>query len=175
MANSWAAACCSGRTTRRLEPAPLELTPDASFNDSATLAAYITANRPQIVAETHVVPEVFAGQSFKAGAVFNDLTTWFAPGIDSTARHHFAINTCNGCHAVQETGTVFLHLAPTPVGVPAQRSRWLTGTVIEDPETGELRTFDDLGRRKADLQAIVCCALAAPSDHTLRNGIRRVH
>ncbi|MEO7731587.1 MAG: hypothetical protein ABIY55_11485, partial [Kofleriaceae bacterium] len=69
-------------TSGRLEPATLDRTPDLGFNDSATLASYINANQPQIIAETHTVPALLDGQPFKAGAVFNDLNTWFAPGVD---------------------------------------------------------------------------------------------
>jgi len=159
----------------RLEPSPLELTPDLSFNNSAVLAAYITANQPAIIAETQDLPVALDGAPFKAGAVFNDLRTWFAPGVDGEARHHFAINTCNGCHSVQETGTPFLHLAPRPAGAESLRSRWLTGTVINDPATGALRSFDDLGRRKADLKAIVCSGSDGPPRGKLRKGIHRSH
>jgi hypothetical protein len=162
-------------STGRLEPATVELTPDFAFNHTPALAAYITANQAQILAETHTVPELLAGQPFRAGAVFNDLTTWFAPGVDNEARHHFAINTCNGCHGAQETGTGFLHLVPRPPGTQAQRSRWLTGTVVDDPVTGLPRTFDDLGRRKADLKAIVCPRSGTPALDMLRKGIARVH
>jgi hypothetical protein len=121
------------------------------------------------------VPRFFGGQRFQAGAVFNELDTWFAPGVDSEARHQFAINTCNGCHAAQETGTAFLHLRPRPAGQPSRRSRWLTGLVFDDPVTGAPRLFDDLGRRKADLQSIVCHDPATlPLEH-VRKGLSRAH
>jgi hypothetical protein len=162
-------------TSGRLEPAALELTPDLGFDNSSTLAAYINANQAQIIAETHTVPEVFGGQPFKAGAVLNRLNTWFAPDVDTEARHHFAINTCNGCHAVQETGTVFLHIEPRAPGQESPRSRWLTGTIVDDPVTGSPRTFSDLGRRKADLKAIVCRGAGTPASATLQKGISRVH
>jgi hypothetical protein len=162
-------------TTGRLEPAPLDLTPDLGFNRTTALASYINANEEQIIAERHLVPEVLDGAPFKAGAVFNDLSTWSAPGVSSEARHHFAINTCNGCHAVEETGTPFLHLVPRRPGTEAARSRWLTGTVVNDRVTGAPRMFDDLGRRKADLQAIVCPDAGGLPTAKLRNGIRRAH
>lgn len=164
-------------TSGRLEPATVDLTPDLSFNNTATLAAYINANQTQILADAHTVPAVFDGQPFEAGAVFNDLgptgAPWSAPGVDSEARQHFAINTCNGCHG-RETGVVFLHLAPRTPGTEAKRSDWLTGTVFNDPVTGQPRSFDDLGRRKADLKAAVC-APGMPALDFLSRGIRRVH
>jgi hypothetical protein len=162
-------------TSGRLAPAPLELTPDSAFNQSDTLASYIDANQAQIIAEHHTVPAVLGGRPFQAGAVFNDLTTWFAPDVDPEARHHFAINTCNGCHSAQETGTLFLHLTPRQPGAESPRSRWLTGTVIPDPVTGAPRPFDDLGRRKADLAAIVCDGAPPPHGYLLRKGIQRSH
>src|SRR5262249_12950848 len=99
-------------TSGLLEPALLALTPDRAFNQTATLASYINANQAAIIAEQHTVPALFAGRPFQAGAVFNDLTTWFAPGVDPEARHHFAINTCNGCHSTRETNTEFLQITP---------------------------------------------------------------
>jgi hypothetical protein len=164
------------RRTGRLEPTPLELTPDIGLEDTAALADYVVASQDAIRADQHVVPLTWAGAPFQAGAIVNDLGTWLVDGVDSEVRHHFAINTCNGCHALQETGTPFLHLAPRRVGEASQRSRWLTGVVVDDPVTGEPRQFDDLGRRKADLRAIVCRGpRALDADDQLRRGIRRVH
>jgi hypothetical protein len=162
-----------------LEPAPVELTPDGGFNASATLAAYINANQAAIITETHTVPSVFAQQPFQAGAIFNELDSWFAPGVDPSARHHFALNTCNGCHSTTETGTAFLQIAPRSRGRTSALSPFLTGITIPDPVTGESRTFADLARRNADLRAIVCAdagaARSAAALTTLRKGIDRVH
>jgi hypothetical protein len=97
-------------TSGLLEPATVKLTPDGSFNNSSTLASYINANQAAIIAETHTVPDVFNGQPFQGGAVFNHPNTWFAPGVNNDARHHFALNTCNGCHSTQETGVLFLQI-----------------------------------------------------------------
>jgi hypothetical protein len=164
-------------TSGLLEPATIKLTPDGSFNNSATLASYINANQAAIIAETHSVPDVFNGRPFQGGAVFNDLTTWFAPGVNPEARHHFALNTCNGCHSLQETNTFFLQIAPRLPGSEASLSGFLTGTTVADPVTGVSRTFNDLGRRNADLKAIVCpgSPVAGAPRTTLRKGISRVH
>jgi Concanavalin A-like lectin/glucanases superfamily len=162
-------------TSGRLEPATVDLTPDRSFNNSDTLAAYINANQDAIIAETHVVPAVFNGQSFAAGAIFNDLHTWFAPGVDSEARHHFALNTCNGCHSLDENNVFFLQITPRALGGEVLLSPFLTGTIIADPVTGAPRTLDDLGRRKLDLEPIVCPGQGARATTTLRTGISRVH
>ncbi|HSR99671.1 MAG TPA: LamG domain-containing protein [Kofleriaceae bacterium] len=160
-----------------LEPSPVALTPDRSFNFSSTLASFINANQDAIIAEKHVVPELFNGQPFQAGAIFNN-GTWFAPGTDGEARHHFALNTCNGCHSSAETNVPFLQISPRFPGSEAFLSAFLTGTTKFDPETGQARTFNDLGRRNADLTAIVCtdgAAFAGANGTTLRKGISRVH
>jgi hypothetical protein len=162
-------------TSGRLEPATVDLTTDRSFNNSDTLAAFINANQAAIIAETHVVPAQFNGQPFGAGAIFNDLGTWFAPGVDNEARHHFALNTCNGCHSTAETGVTFLQISPRFPGTAATLSGFLVGTTVSDPVTGAPRTFSDLGRRKIDLQAIVCPSSGARTTTTLRKGIQRVH
>jgi hypothetical protein len=165
-------------TSGLLEPATVKLTPDRSFNNSSTLASYINANQAAIIAETHTVPDVFDGQPFQGGAVFNDLNTWFAPGVDNEARHHFALNTCNGCHSTQETNTFFLQISPRTQGSEASLSGFLTGTTVSDPVTFQQRTFNDLGRRNADLKAIECPNSPVPAgapNTTLRKGISRVH
>jgi hypothetical protein len=139
----------------RLEPAPLERTPDAAFSGTAALASYITANQAAILADQHTVPAVFDGQPFQAGAIFNTFD-WTAPGVDPDARHHFAINTCNGCHS-RETGAGFFQIRPRPgAGSEAILSPFLIGTTAEDPVSGQTRTFGELARRHADLKAAVC-------------------
>ena len=160
----------------RLEPAPLALTPDRSFNNTSTLASYINANQDAIIAEKHTVPALFNGAAFQAGAVFNDLSTWFAPGVNSDARFHFALNTCNGCHSSSETSTFFTQIQPRFAFSEATLSPFLTGTTISDPATGQSRTLNDLGRRNADLKAVVCADPSTPiAPAQLRKGIQRVH
>jgi hypothetical protein len=162
-------------TSGRLEPVPLALTPDRSFNNSSTLASYINANQAAIIAETHTVPAQFNGQPFRAGTVFNRLDTWLAPGVDPEARFHFSVNTCNGCHSLFETGAVFTQIFPRAPFTEAHLSGFLIGRTVSDPVTGLERTFNDLGRRNADLGAVVCTDPRAVSPATLRRGIQRVH
>jgi len=128
--------------TGRLVPSTIKLTPDRGFDNTDTLASFINQNQAAIIAETHTVPETFAGQPFLAGAVFNPLTTWRAPGVDPEARFHFAVNTCNGCHSEEETGVVFLQISPRFPGSEAQLSGFLTGTMISDPVTGTAAAVD---------------------------------
>lgn len=163
-------------TSGRLEPDALALTPDRSFNNTSTLASYINANQDAIIAEKHTVPAVFNGQPFQAGAVFNDLSTWFAPGVNGDARFHFALNTCNGCHSTSETGTFFTQINPRTAFSEASLSPFLTGITISDPANGQSRTLNDLRRRNADLKAVVCSDPLAPiAPAQLRKGIQRVH
>ncbi len=143
--------------TGLLGPATVKLTPDLSFNNTATLASFINANEASIIAETDIVPDQFMGNAFLGGAVFNDFfTQWTAPGINNPeARFHFAVNTCNGCHSI-ETGVSFLQISPRFPGSEAFLSPFLTGTTVFDRITGGPRNLNELARRAADLKQIVC-------------------
>ncbi len=144
-------------TTGFAVPATIKLTPDLSFNFTDTLADFVNANEAAILAERHDVPDVFADRRFLGGAVFNDLSGWFAAGIrNNEARHKFSLNTCNGCHSSQETGTGFLHISPRFPGEEASLSGFMTGITVFDPVTSEPRSLNDLGRRNRDLRALVC-------------------
>ena len=172
----------------QLVPSVVKQTPDRpSFDNSATLGAFVNGNEADILAERHEVPLQFQGAPFAAASVFNDLTTWRSENITNPqARHKFALNTCNGCHSIEETGTFFLQVAGRFPGQEAPLSGFLTGTVIPDPLTGEPRMFKDLSRRNADLKMLVCSGTAAvkarsaniglgETNPTIRRGIGRVH
>ncbi len=182
-----------------LKPSVVELTPDMSFNNTPELAAWINANQDDIIAEKHQLPLTLNGVPFAGGAIINELNGWHAPGVDPEARHHFSLNTCNGCHSSEETNTGFLHIRPRFPGSEASLSGFMTGTTVFDFNTGTERRFNDLGRRNADLTGIVCSAetlapakvaslggaTAKTADRTiasksslaerLRHGIKRVH
>jgi hypothetical protein len=171
-----------------LVPATIKLTPDREFNFTTTLADFINENEAAILAEQHTVPESFQGTPFLSSHVENFLDTWFAGGdVNPEARHKFALNTCNGCHSGDETGTGFLHIVPREVGQESSLSGFLTGIDHFDPFTGEPRSFNDLKRRRLDLEAIVCGApepgvgtqslqsTDAPVTVDLKKGIQRVH
>lgn len=142
--------------TGRLVPSTLDRTPDLSFNGTPTLASFVNANEASILSETHQVPSDFQGAPFAAGAVFNDLVSWIAPGInDNEARFRFSQNTCNGCHS-PETNTFFLQVTPRFPGGEAFLSGFLGGTVAFDPVTGAPRAFNELGRRTTGMRGLVC-------------------
>jgi hypothetical protein len=173
-----------------LQPATVKLTPDLPFNGTSTLADFINQNESVILQDRHTVPEVFQGAPFLAGSALNPrdelrrLVRWEAAGIhNNEARHHFSLNTCNGCHG-DETKTFFLHISPRDAGEPSGLSLFLTGTTVQDPVTGADRVLNDLQRRADDLSALVCPpASGAPSaegaapvgDEHVRKGIGRVH
>lgn len=117
-------------------------TPPDSLNQSLEIADFINVKEADILAGRHIVPEKLLGGSSFAPQL------WNAPNIrNPEARHLFALQTCNGCHT-DETGTVFLHVAPRAQGEAAFLSGFLTGTSVPDPITGTPRTFNDLERRK---------------------------
>jgi uncharacterized membrane protein YgcG len=140
-----------------LRPAPVALTPDRpQFDRTPALAAFINANEQAILDERHDIPLTLDGKAFLAGAVFNDLSSWSAPGINNPeARHKFSLNTCNGCHSSQETNTGFLMINNRFPGQESFLSGFLTGTTTFDPVTGP-RLLNDLRRRNVDLRLLVC-------------------
>jgi hypothetical protein len=150
-------------TTGMLEPSFVELTPDTSFMQNGNpVANYINQNEAAILIERHEVPELFEGSPFLGGSSFNEQSAWLPPGVNNPeARHRFSLNTCNGCHAGQETGTDFLHIFPRSPGEVSSLSGFMTGLTVRDPITDIPRTFNDLGRRNADLKAIVCGGTAS--------------
>lgn len=145
-------------TTGRLAPVTVKLTPDTSFiQGSPLIADYINANEASLLVEQHVVPDLFQGQHIAGGNSFNDLLAWTAPGVrNNEARHKFSLNTCNGCHSSEETGTSFLHIFPRSPGEMSQISPFMAGTTVFDVVTGEPRQLNDLARRNRDMTQIVC-------------------
>lgn len=142
--------------TNRFEPAGLALTPDPSWNHTAQLAEFVEERQASILTETHSVPPLLGDRSFQAGALFNVLDAWDAPGITSAeARRRFSLNTCDGCHG-GETFTAFFHVFPRVAGVQSQLSGFLTGTKVRDPVTGEEHSYAELSRRRQLLERVVC-------------------
>jgi hypothetical protein len=162
-------------TTGLLAETTVKETPDLSFNDTPAFASVVNQNAAAIIAQvpggdSHTIPLQFGGKPFMGGSVFNFQQPWNGPGItDPEARFHASINTCNGCHS-SETGTLnFLMVTPRQPGSEAQLSPFITGTLAIDPFTGQRRTLNDLGRRKADLTALVCPSSPAPAAARIAN------
>jgi hypothetical protein len=131
--------------TGMLEPAAMTNTPDAALNGSTELFL-MTLN----AASGQSVP----ASRFAASSPINFI--WDSPDFPSSdARHTFAVNTCSGCHS-SETGTSFVHVAPRDMGSKTALSSFLTGGDVIDPVTRqEVRSFNDLGRRKTDLEQLL--------------------
>jgi concanavalin A-like lectin/glucanase superfamily protein len=150
-------------TTGLFAETTVKETPDLSFNNTPTFANFVNQNAAAIIAEvpggdSHTVPLEFEGKSFMGGSVFNNQELWNGPGItDSEARFHASLNTCNGCHS-SETGTKFLMVIPRFRGSEAQLSPFMTGISLNDPFTGQVRTLNDLARRRTDLASLVCAS-----------------
>jgi hypothetical protein len=148
-------------TTGFLDETTVKETPDLSFNGTTTLADFVNQNAAAIKAVVPgamagTVPLQFEGSNFLGGSNFNDLVRWNAPGItDPDARFSQSLNTCNGCHG-PETNTTFLMISPRGPGSEASLSPFITGTTVQDPFSGQTRTLNDLARRKADLNGLVC-------------------
>jgi len=139
-----------------IAPHTLFQTPDASFNNQAPLGRFINDNEAIILTERHETPLLFEDVAFTAGAVFNNIDFWAAPGITNPeARHKFSLNTCNGCHGA-ETQTAFLHVFPRAAGQQSTLSGFLTGTTVFDPTSGQERRFSELARRRGLLETLVC-------------------
>lgn len=144
-------------STGQLRMAPSAMTPANGLDRGTVLADFIRANATAINAQTHTVPLSFQSKPFLAARVTNNIDFWTAPGItDSTLRHRFSINTCNGCHGA-ESSTTFLHVFPRAAGQAAQLSGFLSGVDVVDPVTGTTtRRFSDLNRRANGLKAFLC-------------------
>ena len=144
-----------------LKQVTVKLTPDLSLNRTLVLVNFINANEADILADKHVVPEQFpVGNSFLAGSAIMPGVFWDNPptGLQIAsreARHKFSLQTCNGCHQ-GETATDFTHIKPTPFGIAARLSGFMTGTNVVDPSDGSpIREFNELQRRAADLDQLV--------------------
>jgi hypothetical protein len=138
---------------------PVKQTPRLSLNNSQTLADYINANEALIKKDAHVVPIDFQQQPFLGGRASNPFprVEWDGPGaacssVAPKARHHLALNTCQGCHG-PEVGLgefEFVQVNPRKTNEAATLSAFLTGTSTTD-RCGLAHTFGDIKRRRKDL------------------------
>lgn len=160
-------------------------TPDLNYTvDPAmqpVLTSYINTHSSDICDGTHVVPDTWLSLPFMSGrSDFFPNTHFWSPGIapfplggctGDDIRFNFSSNTCSGCHGADTidpgVDPPFYHVHPdTPPGLPAQLSRFLTGTgtsPIPDPSPigGISRSFADLDRRAVDLQTLL--AIGCPT------------
>jgi len=149
--------------------------------DVATMANFVNTNTADVEANTYSIPEIEAGKNFLAGKAhtLNPSTYhWNGDTIagpefitSDKARFNLSLNTCSGCHGGEANTGNFMHVAPGgPTGVPAFLSGFLKGNpplsaggfVVTDRAQrpvapGEAREFNDLERRKLDLESFVHC------------------
>ena len=175
----------AGVAPNHLTAVTTKQTPADSKMGTSDLANYLNTFETDILAGSHSVPLTFPGATpFLSGK--SQVPTpgffWNAAGIaNNEVRHHFSLNTCNGCHggeAGAQLPTVgglpldpvtgngatgpsssapsFVHIAERNADVQSHLSRFLTGTgtALSDPVTGVPRVFDDLTRRAADLDFV---------------------
>jgi hypothetical protein len=151
----------------QLNSVTIKQTPDSGFNGSGTLTNFINQFENELLTGTHVVTDSYLGSPFLAAAIEYDASDfWDADGINNNeARHQFSLNTCNSCHG-RESGTGFLQVGTAPFGpsTPAL-SGFLRGNTpsttdveffpVSDPVDGTIRKFNDLLRRRTDLDALI--------------------
>ena len=174
--------------TAGLRQRPVAITPDeVRLNGTPAFARLINDNEPSLLDGTFVLPaSMEAGGSLSgvfrpfdfpdfplrtftripvAPGLFN--IPWSAGGVrNNDARHAFGLSTCNGCHR-DDTGTGFVHVGfpavnrlPASLGQPAALSGFLRGITIPDPvNPARLRTFNDLERRRRDLEGLFATLL----------------
>lgn len=151
---------CTAGSTQYCVPRPqtVKQTPADKWNSTKELAAYALQNEQAILEERHVVPDLFNTSSGQirllGGKAINFVgadTHWDMPAVSSDLRHKLSLNTCNGCHS-GETDTPFAHVESRHWGEEALLSPFLSGYMeIDDPVTGEIRSFSEPLRRAVDL------------------------
>jgi hypothetical protein len=140
-----------------LAPTAMEGTPDPSWIDTALLGQFLEQNTSALEDGSFRVPRRYARRPLLGASAPNPFPLWTAPGqFSSLARRQFALGTCSGCHGDPETGTAFLHVLPRREAEASVISAFLSGVALRDPVTREVRVFNELGRRKRDLEALVC-------------------
>jgi hypothetical protein len=149
--------------------------------DVTTMVSFVNTNTADVEANTYSIPEIEAGKNFLAGKAhtlnsstyhWNGSTVAGPEFITSDkARFNLSLNTCSGCHGGEANTGNFMHVAPGGLtGVPAFLSGFLKGNpplssggfVVNDralrpAAPGEAREFNDLERRKIDLESLVHC------------------
>jgi hypothetical protein len=154
---------------------PVDATPDIGFLGTSVLADFVNDNERRILSGTFTVPLRFDGAPFQGGSAPNILAPWTAPGIRSpVARRSFSIGTCSGCHSIPETGTEFLQLRTREAGEASKLSGFLSGAAVSDPVDGDVEVFNDLLRRKRDLESLVCGCRGAGC-RSVWEGLEREH
>ena len=103
--------------------------PDDSMNQSPPLDAYLAGNAAALATFTQPpLPTALLGGESSAPLVPSPSPFWEhspASPLAPIERHHFGLNTCNGCHLL-ETNTPFLHVGNRVFGSPSVLSPFLS-------------------------------------------------
>jgi len=166
--------------------------PDQVPADVETMANFVNTNTPSVEATAYTINEIEGGKNFLAGKAHTltpDKYHWNGDSLllsgpefitSDSARFVLSLNTCSGCHGGEAFTGNFMHVAPGgPTGVPAFLSNFLKGNppmsagpfVVNDRANrpkppgfpGTPREFNDLERRKKDLETFVSCPCSRPS------------
>ncbi|WP_437591574.1 hypothetical protein [Sorangium sp. So ce1000] len=129
-----------GPNAALLLPDTTKQTPDDSLNASGVLDGYLDANA-LFTGSTYLID--FTQPSVPASMLGGESTSPPpppAPGpfwdhtlptpLLPVERHHFAFNTCNGCHSPTELATPFTHILPRPAGAQSGVSPFLASPPI---------------------------------------------
>lgn len=150
-----------------LIPSPIAMTPGNVFKSlTGFLTPFINEHAASILDGTYTIPLTTTINGnlqlafFQGASALNDSTPWNAQDIvapTSLLRHTLAVNTCNGCHSFNETGTGFLHVSTRSATTESRLSGFLKGiTGVRDPVDGvTLRNFNDLARRQVDMNTVL--------------------
>jgi hypothetical protein len=122
----------------------VDTTPDLGLLGTSTLADFMNHNERDILLGRFVVPLRFEGAPFQGGSAINVAEPWTAPGVRDLA--------------VRRAFSVAT----------------CNGCHSIDPVDGELRTMNDLLRRKLDLEELVCRCSASRCEHAL-DDLHRLH
>jgi len=149
--------------------------------DVAIMAGFVNSHTADVEANSYTIEEIEGGKPFLAGKAhtLNPVTYHWNGSIaagpefisSDSARFVLSLNTCSGCHGGEAFTGNFMHVAPAgTTGTPAILSGFLKGNpplssgafVVNDRANrpvapGKAREFNDLERRKLDLQRFVSC------------------
>jgi len=111
-----------------LAVAPLQQTPDVSFNSSrkAELIQWVNDNLSSVSSNQFTIP-----QEFLAGASTAPAASWLQDSkLPDQARRNLAMSTCTGCHQ-SETQNGVIHLSNRKAEESSQLSNFLRGDLAQ--------------------------------------------
>lgn len=164
-----------------LRTTALAMTPMIQRNRSAALTTWLyeVASRADVLLGRHRLPATFRGVALrgnyapmtmvkegKASFVWRTDGTRGSTDDENELRHRFSLFTCSGCHS-GETNTKAVHITPRRADEVSTLSTFMTGGRVKDlVRPSVVRRFDDLGRRRRAMAALVCGLDARDEDRS---------